>query len=163
MVSVRRWLLAGVFAMSALGALPIAAGAKDLCVSDSQGGLIKFRKVASLKKVGSMVALHGLLIQGAPEARGEGNPEGGEGEGPLPHSAPLVGTAVTVAEGVVKVGIYELGDGEVNGLSTASASLLTDLELTGGGAIDFDADGAQDVAYGWVALDCDEFDLLAGF
>jgi hypothetical protein len=160
MVSVRRWLLAGLVA----AVVPAGAQAKDYCVSDSQGGLIKFRKVSSFKKVGSMVALHGLLIAGA-SGGGEGPIEGGEGEGEGEgsRSAPIVGTAVTLPDGTVKVGVYELGSGVVAGLSTASASLITDLDLNGTGAIDFDADGVQDVVYAWQTLDCDEFDLLAGF
>jgi hypothetical protein len=155
---VRSSLLAGL-ASFAVAAAPFAAAAKDFCVSDSEGGMLKFRKVASLKKPGHMVALHGLLLLTQPEARGEG---GGEGEGAV-ETAPVVGTAVVLAEGVVKVGVAELGSGVPSGLGTATASLITDVLLVGTGAIDFDGDTVQDQAYSWQALDCDAFDLLAGF
>jgi hypothetical protein len=154
---------------AALCGAPLAASAKDLCVSDSDGGSLKLRKVASLKKPGSMVALHGLLVLPAsparPELAGEDGPiEGGEGEGPpAVRTAPVVGTAVTMPDGTVKVGVHELGEGQVDGLSTVTASLVTDVELNGSGAIDFDGDTVQDAPYAWTALDCDTFDALVGF
>ena len=161
-----RLLLASFALAAALGAVPLRAAAKDLCVQDSDGGALKFRKVASLKKPGSMVALHGLLVLSVLE-RGvtegvDGPGEGGEGEGPGVRTAPVVGTAVTLADGSVKVGIHELGEAAVGGLSTATASLLTDDALTGTGAVDFDGDTVQDVAYSWTAVDCDTVDALVG-
>ena len=79
------------------------------------------------------------------------------------RTAPVVGTAVTLPDGSVKVGIHELGEAVVGGLSTATASLVTDDELTGTGAVDFDGDTVQDVAYSWTAVDCDTVDALVGF
>jgi hypothetical protein len=163
-----RLLLASLALAAALGAVPLRAAAKDLCVSDSDGGALKFRKVASLKKPGSMVALHGLLVVTELERRLTGGvdgpvDEGGEGEGPGVRTAPVVGTAVTLPDGSVKVGIHALGEGVVGGLSTATASLVTDDELTGTGAVDFDGDTVQDVPYSWTAVDCDTVDALVGF
>jgi hypothetical protein len=161
--------LASLALAAALCGAPLAASAKDLCVSDSDGGTLKLRKVSSLKKPGSMVALHGLLVLPAsperPELEGiEGGIEGGEGEGPpAVRTAPVVGTAVTLPDGSVKVGLHELGEGLVGGLSTATASLVTDVELNGSGAIDFDGDTVQDAPYAWTAIDCDVFDALVGF
>jgi hypothetical protein len=165
----RRPLLLSLSLAAALAGAPLAAAAKDLCVQDSDGGSLKFRKVASLKKPGSMVALHGLLVLPAsperPELAGAEGPidggEGGEGEGV--RTAPVVGTAVTLPDGSVKVGVHELGEGVPDGLSTATASLVTDVELNGSGAIDFDGDTVQDAPYAWTAIDCDTFDALVGF
>lgn len=150
--------LLGLVAAGGLAAAPAAAKSKDLCVTDSLNGAIKFSKVASLKKAGAIAALHGVLIS-LPAARGGGIDGGegeGEGEGPIgSFVAPVVGTAFTEIEGTVRVGFYVLGDGVAPDSSTASASLITDEELNGSGVSDMDGDYVQSDAYSWTAADCD--------
>jgi hypothetical protein len=151
-----KWVALGALAALWSVAAPAGAKSKDFCVTDSFGGAIKLRKVASLKKPGSMVALHGLLISLA-TARGIDGPDGGgEGEGPPPSfSAPVVGTAVTLTEETVQVGVFILGTGNPADSETGSVSLITDQELNGTGAADLEGDYVQDEAYTWTAADCD--------
>jgi len=169
MRSMIRLLLVGSMVAGALGASPAGASSKDLCVLDSVGAHFKFKKVASLRKVGSMVALNGLLVFAASPEIARPSLDGidggdGEGEGPPAiDSMPVVGTAVTLADGSVKVGVHALGDAQVGGEGGAVASLITDQDFNGAGAIDSDNDGVGDAPYGWTAVDCDEFDAIAGF
>ena len=148
--------LLGLVAAAGLAAAPAAAKSKDLCVTDSLNGAIKFSKVASLKKAGAIAELHGVLIS-LPRVRGGGIDGGeGEGEGPIGSLvAPVVGTAFTEVEGMVRVGFYVLGDGIAPDSQTASASLITDEDLNGSGVNDMDGDYVQSEAYTWTAADCD--------
>jgi len=153
MRSTTRSALVGLFTAAALAAAS-ASGAKDLCVTDSFDGAIKFTKVSSLKKPGKIVPLHGLLVTFPMKvALRSWAPAGPRGV--TPFTAPVVGTAATREDGSVVVGIFVLGNGGPIGSTTGSASLVTDENLQGTGVADFDGEFLQDFAYGWTAADCD--------
>ena len=68
---------------------------------------------------------------------------------------PVVGTAVTRADGMILVGFVVLGQGDSASSQTATASLIVDQTLTGSGFNDMDGDFVQDGALTWAPIDCD--------
>jgi hypothetical protein len=120
------------------------AAAKDLCVEDSFNGAIVWKKVKSMKKVGSIVPLTGVLVS-PPVAPG--------------FVAPVAGTAVTRADGMILIGFTVLGQATSPTSQTGTASLIVDQTLAGSGFRDLDGDYVQGDAITWTPVDCDGVDF----
>jgi hypothetical protein len=124
---------------AALVCAPVSAAAKDICLTENQGGgTFVFQKVKKFK-VGRAVALTGVYINHTPA-----------------ESFPVEGAAVLRAAGNVEVGVtVHQMSANTFGSSSFTASMQVSATLEGTGGIDTDGDGAADLTtYGWAATDC---------